>query len=76
MTGHGEFGWGFRQVQIVDVNVFIAHRTSSFGQFVLETYDFFLEGGYFFLKRENGLPLDLEFFTIGVNIVESDIDLL
>lgn len=76
MPCHGKFGRGFRQIQFVDVDVFIGSASSAFRKLVLKVLYFFFERGDFFLKRENWFPFDLEFFSIGVNLFKGESDLI
>lgn len=76
MASHCILGRTLREIEFIDDNIFIGEWTTSLGQLVFESLEFFFEEGDFFLEGEDGLPLDLEFFSIGVDILETCFDLL
>lgn len=76
MTGHRVLSWCFGEIELSNVDVFIGSDSTAFCKLVFETLAFLLQGADFFLQGEDGLPLDLEFFSIGVDVINIGINLL
>jgi hypothetical protein len=76
VTFEFELGRGFGEEEILDVGILLAFFDGSLREIFLQIFDLFFEVVYFFLEREDALPLQLQFVAFGVHICEGNADLL